>query len=77
MTTCRALVGHLAGVEPAALPLAAGEVVAAAVDQEQEAEVGEGQEQDGQQDPRQIFFLVHIKIFTQWLLGLGLLIINY
>ena len=61
MTTCRALVGHLAGVAPAAVPLAAGEVVAAAVDQEQQAEVGEGKEQDGQQDPGQRFFWFTLK----------------
>ena len=58
MTSWRALVGHLAGVAPAAVPLAAGEVVAAAVDQEQQAEVGEGKEQDGQQDPGQIFLFI-------------------
>ena len=52
------MVGHLAGVAAAAVPLAAGEVVAAAVDQKQEAEVGEGEEQDGQQDPRQIFLFI-------------------
>ena len=40
------------------MPLAAGEVVAAAVDQEQQAEVGEAEEQDGQQDPGQIFLFI-------------------
>ena len=58
VTSCRALVGHLAGVAAAAVPLAAGEVVAAAVDQEQEAEVGEGEEQDGQQDPGTIVLFI-------------------
>ena len=58
MTGWRALVGPLAGVAPAAVPLAAGEVVAAAGDQEQQAEVGEAEEQDGQQDPGQIFLCI-------------------
>ena len=58
VTSCRALIGHLAGVAAAAVPLAAGEVVAAAVDQKQEAEVGEGEEQDGQQDPGTIVLFI-------------------